>query len=150
MSDMRAESVGGAAPCPISGGCAWSVHTCIGREPEQILDGGDGDSGDRAPDRAHHAEVDGVRWASQIAQGEILFGIDGLLRSGAAFACNALVPTDDRVVVMRSGVGDGVDGIVVGKIERGGYASAESELDDSHAWEAEGIAKRMDFVGNES
>ena len=62
--------------------------------------------------------MDLARRTSQILQGESFFRIDLRLSSGASFPRDALVPTYNGVIIVRTGVSDAVDWIVVWQVER--------------------------------
>jgi len=87
--------------------------------------------------------MDLSRCTSEILQGEFLFRIDLRLGSGAPFARNTLVPTYNRIVIMRACIRDAVDRIVVRQIERCRDSFPEAKLNDAHPWKMEHIAERV-------
>src|SRR6185312_11191919 len=140
---LRLEIVEADAPGPVAGGRGRGIHTCLAAELEDILQGIDGDVGDRAGSGADHVPDD-LAVVVFVDGAEIGLHVDALVERGV------LTPPAERgVVVVSTGVDDSVGDVAMREI---GVAAAlcEAELQDPHAWHAEVFAQLVDFRSDEA
>ena len=94
--------------------------------------------------------MDLFRRTIQISKRKCNFSVELALGSCIPLARSAMKPTHRRIIVVRSGIGDAVDRIVMWQIERFAVPIAKSKLDNFHAREMKTISKLTNFVGDKS
>ena len=111
-------------------------------EAEQVLKRHDRDVRDRHLDGADEVPVDLGAVGAEVAPAVVELEALGL---ACARARAVRVPADDRVIVVRAGIGDDVRGVLVGQMGAVGIA-VPRELEHAHSGKAQLVAERVHIV----